>query len=338
MRLPFESGLISALAWTLAICALPLWAAPVVQIEPTRVDFGTVRQGEPVTAELTIGNTGDEMLVVERMEFSVPGLTARLKQKLAPGETAAIRLNWDTLRLRQAVAGRMTLYLNDPATPRVDIDLRGQVVPAIEFQPRPAVYFSQFADERQTDSILLKNNREEPLAIEQISGSSDRFEHRLDTLEPGRAFRISVSTRAGLAAGRYRDHLVIVTDDADYPRLHVEVNILVKPDLFLTPETVDFGTLSRSALAAGSGAADFVRQSVVIRRRHGTMAITALSGDLPALDLSVSPKGQAEGFLLEVGVRPEMLQSGPLEGTVTIETDDPAFPSLAIPIRGTVTD
>ena len=327
-----------ALTAALAIAAAPLWAAPSVHVETHAIEFGTVAQGEPVTAEVAIGNMGDETLVIERMEFSVPGMTARLKQKIPPGETASIRLNLDTSRLRNAVEGRMTLFLNDPATPRTDIDLRGEVVPAIEFRPRPAFYFSQFTGERQTDTITLRNNRDAPLTIEGLRPSSEQFEYRLDTVEPGRAFEVIVTTLPDLPPGRYREHLRIDTSDPAYPQLHLEVNVLVKPDVFVSPETIDFGTVSRTELMTRSGAADFIRQPVVINRRHGSMRITGVTADLPALDLSVSPQGPSEGFMLTAGLHPEQLARGTFEGTIRIATDDAAHPELTIEVRGTITD
>lgn len=320
------------------LAASALSAAPQVSLETTEIDFGTVRQGAQVQAELSLANSGAETLVVERLEFTVPGMNARMQQKVEPGENAAIRLTWDTSRLRGTVAGHMTLFLNDPSRPSVEIALRGEVIPALEFLPRPALYFSQFKGESQSDSIVLKSNLEKPLEIRAISASSNRFQHRVEPVEPGRRFEVAVSTRADLPPGRYRDHLVIETSDSDYPRLHVEVNILVKPDLFVTPEVVDFGTISRNALKSAAGATDFIRQSVVINRRQGTMRITSVTTDLAALQPKVSPDGPADGFLLEVGIQPEKLEAGSLEGSIRIETDDPAHPQLTIPVRGSVTD
>jgi hypothetical protein len=327
------------LFWAAAmVVALPLAAAPRVDLATTELDFGKVRQGDPVAANVSIGNSGTEALVIERMEFTVPGMTARLKQTIDPGDSAVVELKWDTERLRGAVEGRLSLYLNDPAVPRVDIDLHGEVMPAIEFVPRPALYLSQFAGETQSGSIILKSNQDEPLQIEGLRASSDRFESRIETIEPDRSFKLVVSTRPDLKPGRYRDQLWIATSDSGHPELHIEVNILVKPDLFVTPDAVDFGTISRSHLIGRPEALGLLRQSVVIRRRQGTMRVTSASADLSALDLTISPDGSAEGFLLEVGMRPEKLEAGSVLGSIRIETDDPAHPELTIPVRGEVSD
>jgi hypothetical protein len=216
--------------------------------------------------------------------------------------------------------------------------LSGTVVPAIEFLPRPAFYFSQFKGERQTRSVTLKNNQDQPLALESLSSSSANFEYRFRELEPGRLFELSVSTRPDTPAGRYRDSLFIKTSDDHHARLHVEVNILVKPDVFIYPESVEFGSLSRSRVRANRSVLDFIRQTLVISRREGRMQFTSVAADLPFLVVDKSPEGAAETIMLEVGIDPDRMEAGPIRGSIRIATDDPEHPLLEIPVTGLIID
>jgi hypothetical protein len=304
----------------------------------TSFDFGSIPQGQTVTARFVLENSGDETLAVERMEFSMPGLAARVKQRLEPGEATTVEVTWDTAKLRREVEGSLTLYLNDPSMPQLVLRLSGIVDPAIEFLPKPAFYFSQFSGERQTQSITLKNNQDQPFALENLATTSANFEHRFRELEAGRLFELTVSTRPGTPAGRYRDSLFIQTTDAKHARLHVEVNILVKPDVFIDPGAVDFGSLSRSHIRANPSVLDFIRQTLVISRREGQMRLTSLTSELPFLAVKANPEGAAETFMLEVGIDPDRMKTGPISGSVRIGTDDPDFPELTIPVRGSITD
>lgn len=327
-----------AVVFCCAIVSGPLAASPKLTVGETSFDFGNIPQGQPVTARFALENSGDEPLVVERMEFSMPGMDARVKQQLDPGATTTVEVTWDTAKLRREVEGSLTLYLNDPALPQLVLRLSGTVVPAIEFLPKPAFYFSQFSGERQTQSITLKNNQDQPFALEGLSSSTANFEYRFRELEAGRLFELTVSTRPDTPAGRYRDSLFIQTTDAKYARLHVEVNILVKPDVFVDPGSVDFGSLSRSHIRANPGVLDFIRQTLVISRREGRMRVTSLTSELPFLAVKANPEGAAEAFMLEVGIDPQKLETGPLRGSIRIGTDDPDFPELTIPVSGSITD
>jgi hypothetical protein len=325
---------------TLCCAAVPgyLAAAPRLNVGETTFDFGSIGQGQAVTAEFALKNSGDEPLIVERMEFSMPAMVARVKQRLEPGESTTVEVTWDTGKLRRAVEGTLTLYLNDPAMPQLVLRMSGAVLPAIEFVPKPAFYFSQFSGERQSQSITLKNNQDQPIKLEGLSSSSESFDYRFRELEPGKLFELTVSTRPDARPGRYRDSLFINTSDAHRPRLHVEVNILVKPDVFIDPEAVDFGTLSRAHIRANRSVLDFIRQTLVISRREGRMRVTLVAADVPFLVVDTSPKGAAEAIMLEVGIDPDKMETGPISGFIRVGTDDPDHPVLDVPVRGSIID
>jgi hypothetical protein len=86
--------------------------------------------------------------------------------------------------------------------------------------------------------------------------------------------------------------LFVATSDPGNSRLHVEVNILVKPEVFVSAESVAFGTVSSSSLKANPGALDFSRQTLVISRRQGEMRITSVTTDVSFLTLQATPRNR----------------------------------------------
>lgn len=315
-----------------------LLASPQLIIDKTSFHFGSIGQGQAVTAEFRLENAGDEALVINRMEFSMPGMDARVKQRLEPGQKTVVKVSWDTSRLRREVEGRLTLHLNDPASRQLVLHLSGTVIPAVEFVPKPAFYFSQFVGERQIKVITLKNNQDSPLAIEGVKPSNDSFDYDISEIEAGSTYELTVSTRPGTRPGRYRETLTINTSDARYAQLRVEVNILVKPDVFVSDDVVDFGALSVSRLKADSSALDFVQQTLVISRRAGLMRLTSLTTGIPFLTLHSSPQNPANSFLLEIGIDPSKMEMGQIKGAIQVRTDDSAYPELVIPVTGFITD
>jgi hypothetical protein len=118
----------------------------------------------------------------------------------------------------------------------------------------------------------------------------------------------------------------------------VEVNILVKPDVFVDPEAVDFGTLSRSHIGSNRSVLDFIRQTLVISRREGSMRVTSVATNVPFLVVDTSPDGAAHTIMLEVGIDLERMETGSINGFIRVGTDDPDHPELEIPVRGSITD
>ena len=313
-----------------------LFATPRVSIDETSYDFGVVSQGQLVTADFTIENSGSGPLVINKIDFSMSGMNVKVKQRIEPEEKIQARITWDTSRFRREITGLATLYFNDPSMPQVTLTLSGVVTPAIEFLPRPAYYLSQYTGETHSQSITLKNNQDHPLEITSLSTSSNNFEYHFKETESGRVFELTVLAKADAPIGRFHDSLIVNTTDPKHPRLHLEVNILVKPDVFLSQEKLEFGRISLSQISTKPGLLDFIKQSLVIGRREGEMTIKAISSDLSFLEFAVEPKNEAQSFILEVGLLPDKLDLGNYSGTINIVTSDTKFPELRLPVSAII--
>ncbi len=81
---------------TLALAAA---AKPVLTIEPTKHNFGNIREnGGSVTAEFTITNTGDEPLIIKDAQASC-GCTRPTypKAPIKPGESAVLKVTYNPM-------------------------------------------------------------------------------------------------------------------------------------------------------------------------------------------------------------------------------------------------
>jgi len=110
-----------------------LFATPRVSIDETSYDFGVVSQGQLVTADFTIENSGSGPLVINKIDFSMSGMNVKVKQRIEPEEKIQARITWDTSRLRREITGLATLYFNDPSMPQVTLSLSGVVTQPSSF-------------------------------------------------------------------------------------------------------------------------------------------------------------------------------------------------------------
>ena len=128
------------------------------------------------------------------------------------------------------------------------------------------------------------------------------------------------------------------TDDPALARIHLEVNVLVKADVFTSPEVVDFGRVSRSRIRSNPEVLDLLTQTLVINRRAGEMSIKAMDVDVPFIWVRQEPEDRSAAFRLDIGLEAEKLVNGLFEGQLVLSTDDPAFPELKIPVRGEISN
>jgi len=301
-------------------------------------NFGRVNQGEPISARFQLRNPGKKPLTITRIEFSMPGMNARVKQLIEAGSSAEILISWDSSRLRGEVEGRAILTIDDPHNPQIVLTLSGMVVPSIEILPRPAVYISQFSGEEKSASLRIRNNQQTQLKVVRLESQGKHFQAEYEVLKEGELFEVNITIPVETPIGRYRESLLVHTDDPELSRIHLEINVLVKADVFINPEIVDFGLVSRARIQSSPEALDFLTQTIVINRREREMSIGSIEADIPFVRVSLEPEGRSEAFRLDAGLDAEKLANGPFKGHIILSTDDPAFPHLEIPVIGEITD
>lgn len=322
----------------LLLCSHLASAVPKVVMDTQTQDFGRVRQGEVVSQTFRLHNGGDSVLRIEQARFSMPGMSIRAKQEIAPGASSDLIISWNTRGFTQQVKGQTLLTLNDPAQPQLILTSSGEVQAPLEVLPIPALYLSQYRGEAGGGSLEIRNHQSRPVQIKKLEPRGSHFSARLETLDAGKHYKLHVEVPADTPAGRYRESLLLHTDDPARPRLGIEVNVLVKNEVHVSPETVDFGRLSLSRLQQQPNILELIRQTLVVSNRDGAMQITSLKSDLQGLQLAQLPAApsRAKAFRLDIGLDAGQLKPGALSGRIELDTDNPAMPHLSIPVSGTL--
>jgi len=302
----------------------------------TAHDFGRVLQGDVVTHEFRILNPqAAGRAKVVRVDLNVPGMTARFKPDVGPGEFVTVRISWNTAQQEGAVTAEGLLRWADPKRPPVMLTLRGHVLPPVELQPMGAVFFSVFADEAAERVVQIVNHESKPLTVHRVEARGSHFEATVTEVQRGRRFDLRVNVRSGLPPGRFREELIIFTDSPRRPAITMPVNVLVKADVYANPEVVDFGDVDAAAVERKPALRPLLTQTIIVRRRQGPFEITNASTNVPGLGLEVSP-GSAPAHRIDVSFLPGQLARRSLDGQIRLTTSDPRFPVIVIPVRGRV--
>ncbi len=319
-----------------SLLPLPVWASPKAMLSETRHDFGTVRQGEKVTHAFSLKNEGDEPLFLQVAGITVPGLTARLRPVIPPGQEAAIRIVWDTSKFDGPIAAAVNLRSNDPALPEIALAVRVNVRPSIALSPHGAVFLSVWRGESGSGSVRVINYEERSLTILKLRTEGQHFNASTKTIVPGKEFEVTVVASTDAAPGRYKGYVELLTNRPDHPPLRVVVNLIVKGEIHVEPETVDFGRISIEAVRRNPKLAGYLTQTMALNKRKGSLKILRIESDLGFLIPEFTPAGPSASFRLDLRLMPERLVPGPISGSVTITTDDATVQRLSIPVTGTL--
>jgi hypothetical protein len=301
----------------------------------TSQDFGTVKAGTVVTQTFAVSRPAPGASV-ERVELSQRGMTARLIPAGDHDDRLGLRVTWDTTLLDGRVESETTVHWTDPSQAPRRLMLTGTVTPVIALEPFAAVFFSVYQDEGGERAIKIVNRDDRQLEITRLEPLGKHFTAAVRTLVEGQEYALVVRVAAGTELGRFQEALVVHTNQPTRPKVPVAVNVLVKPDLYASPEVVDFGQVDLEQLRRAPALRDALTQVVGIKRRQGAFVITSVETDIPGLDVVLSPSRPTETFRMDVRLVPAQMERGMVNGAIRLRTNDPIFPEVVVPVRGEI--
>jgi len=110
----------------LAACGNP---TPRIVVEPTSQDLGE-RPQERIELAYTVRNTGDALLIIEKVSTSCGCTVAELdRTEIPPGETAQLLVSLDPVEDDLFGDVKRVIYLrsNDPGAPEVSVEFNVQI-------------------------------------------------------------------------------------------------------------------------------------------------------------------------------------------------------------------
>lgn len=142
------------------------FAAPNLQVDESKFDFGEIFQGEKVLHVFEFSNDGDENLEIERVRSSC-GCTAVLvsEKVIPPGGRGEIKANFDSTRFRNAISKTIYLYSNDPLRPVMQFHIKGKVLETVTVKPSQINFGAVSAEEPVVSTVSLRNMGRESLKL-----------------------------------------------------------------------------------------------------------------------------------------------------------------------------
>jgi len=321
----------------LSLCASAQIEPPQALFPETTYDFGTVKQGTKVLHGFVIKNSTSLPVTVQGLEFSMPGMTARFRPLIASGLDRSIAIEWDTSHVAGEIEGQAIVHFGDPSQAPVALRLNGVVQPPVEILPLPAIFLSAFQGEDIQRRLKIVSHQEQPIFLWLSQPSIKHFTATLTELERGKTYEVVAKIPPAVLPGHYDEELSFSTNDPELGRLTIPVHVFVKPNLYVNPDVVDFGSVSADAMRKDPAIRELLTQTFLVKKRDGAFAITKITSDLEALELRKDPpQGGSSTYRIDVALNPQKVKVGKLAGYIELDTDDKDFPEIRIPVTGRV--
>ena len=337
--MPFPTPTFPGIA--LLFCAAlvsPLVAAdsPRAVFAQTTFRFASAQAGAVLEHDFVLKNEGSAPLRIMRVQMTSPLIVTGMPASLAPGTEARIRVRLDTSGLRGRFPGAIQVSLNDPDLPEANLVFEGVIVPPIEVSPAPAFFLAGRRGEARQASVEIINHEAEPLRIDEVRRPSDRFSTKLETLEDGRRYRLTLFLRPDGPGGRHSEPIVLTTSSPSQPTLTIVANTYLRERVYTFPDAVDIGTLSLADINRDPELLERMAQTLMVYQLGGEDFKVTLRTNLPQLIVRSERGPQRDRYQNTLTLIQQKLKPGSIQGSIFIETNDKAFPLLVVPVFGDI--
>jgi len=249
-------------------------AGPKLVIEQTDHDFGRMERGGTGRHEFVVANRGDRPLVLGRGKSSCGCCTcvcdAELPERgeVPPGASATVTLQWTIRRYTGKFHQSQTLATNDPQQPEVTLAVTGRITPTVRVMPAQLIFTRVPAGEPVSGEVRLYGYRPRALEItgHELSDPARAGDFEV-TCEPLPADEVAaepdaqsgclvrVKVKPGLAAGPFRQHILLVTNLDSAAKVEIPVQGTVGSQLAVAGYGWEehVGVLTLGTVAASKG-------------------------------------------------------------------------------------
>jgi hypothetical protein len=301
-------------------------------------DTGTIAQGEVVEIVFTIQNEGTEPLQIKAVRPTCGCTVADYDKEIPAGGEGAVKAKLDTKDFAGPISKSILIMTNDPAEPTVSVVIKSNVQPFVEVLPRPLIRFNAVQLEPMTQKVVVvSTDTSRNFKVTKVESSVPFLEAAVRQLgsgelvpgKPGDQYEVSVSIDDDAPVGPVSGTLTISTDHPKASEVSVKVYGVVRSLVHVTPTQLEFGNVEAKARPG--------RNLIVVNNRTdgAKLEVTGAKVDDPAFETSVSTIEEGKRFQVTVNVKGDAA-SGPRDATLTLETTDPDFPQLTVPVKASL--
>lgn len=306
----------------------------IVAPEPVK-DVGIVPKGSKIEHDFILKNVGDAPLVISEVRTDCGCTVVRFDKTIAPGASGKVHTVVDTSDFSGPIAKFVTVFSNDPKTPRLQLVIEAEIRPYVFADPGYVryIYVQDAKPGTVVQTIYSKDfpglkvlSVKSPYPFIKAAYHEATKEERKPDVK-GNQWRVSTTIEPNAPIGPMADFLVIKTNHPKQPILKIPVSGFVRPLMAATPDRLDLGTrkLDRTKIAT----------IIVVNFATAPMELTGVDVTIPEITGAIKPivKGRRWSVVLTF---PAQMKAGPFKGVVKIKTSSSEKPELDVPLSGTI--
>jgi hypothetical protein len=162
----------------------------------------------------------------------------------------------------------------------------------------------------------------------------------LETLQPGQRYKLTLILEPDGPGGRKTEPITVATSSDAQPTLEITANTFLHERVYTFPDSIDLGAFPISQIRKNPGLLSMLAQTLILMvyQEGGSDFRATLHTDLPGLKLKWERGPKGDRYQTTIAFDPDKVHAGSYKGSLLIDTNDPAFPKLTVPISGQLLD
>lgn len=362
----FKSTILAAVAFCLAGApcmifaqdgqrpAQPAGPAPKIVFETEELDIGSMSDTDKGEGTFILRNAGDATLIITGLGSScgcteprIGGVVvsggktpAPVRVEIAPGESTTIEVNYNPLGKQDKDVQKVTIECNDPARPRIELQLIAHVEPLVRVDPR--VLNLGDIDRGKSSTFTFKVSGSTPdfrVTRVTVNGIDSVRARILGSKEIQRLggksneFEIELASDGSARPGQLRGTALVRTNDPRRPFTSIEIMGRIVGDLALSESRVAFGNLK-----VGHSSEKTFRIHSKMGQPFEILALDQPGEDNHRLQLSYKPVDDKKTAYDITAHLTAPMQPGGVRGTIIVRTNYPDEENVSMPFFAIVTE
>ena len=327
-------------------CAQAPAEAPAVQAKPdgkaklkfekTTYDFGTTSLVQTVNGTFTFENAGDSLLILSNVQAgcgcTIPQVKPANKQ-LQPGEKGEISFVLNLGASRGMIEKHITVKSNDPATPVLNLSIRGNVAVVFDV-PMQTVFGELLAGQTTNFTVTVKRMDGKSLKLTKVESSDPNITATI--MPPGDTTNTMSNVQINVkATGNPRQifsNISYFAEGHDFAVARTMVYGQIVTEFRVMPEGILWGISDPKNWPGPYNPEQSKTRTVQMELKRAGKQFTIHSIKTDIKDLTVSYLTEQTGRVYKVVAKLEKAPEATEKGNIIVETDLEEHPTITIPV------
>jgi len=336
------AALVSAIAAGLCVAAAaqgkPAGKAPKVVVDQKTIQVGEILEQQNVEHTYIIKNAGNAELQIISVKPSCGCSVADFDKAIPPGKEGRVHIKIDGKKVGAGPFDKSFMVkTNDPENEQFNLSVQGTVTKALEFSRE--IRWAGFADEPLKIESFITVLLSSPTHITgagwdadgKAKGLDGRIGVKLDTVERGKKYKLSVWKKAELAPESVVSSIVLTTDNPKLKERNVPVSLTIMNDVELHPQRLYYGEM----LIPPGATKGFERSFNIIAARGDSLKVLKAVSSREDMTVKITELVPGKSYRGTVMVRPTS-KIDSFSGSVKIYTNYPKYREVVLDVVGSV--